>query len=208
MLFKSHLKSCSGLSVVFRIKFKFLSSVYKVFSITWTVLGSLSLLDCFSLWALRHFPNKSFQRALPSELDALPLCVHSIFLSIIVLITLVDNCVFTCFLAHQLVSSLTARLWPLFLCVLTQCQVGLFTFYLILFLTFRFFSNQIFMFLYLIVLITSADFLNKRTRKMKQRANESGEDEIKPGIKLSVRKCAFNMLAFASCRVDLTFPRN
>lgn len=33
---------------------------------------------------------------------------------------------------------------------------------------------------------------------MKQRENESGEDKIKPGIKLSVRKCAFNMLAFAS----------
>lgn len=138
MLFKFHLKSCSELSVVFRIKFKFLSSVYKVFSIIWTVLDSLSLLDCFPIWALHHFPHKSFQRALLSELDALPVCVHSVFLSIIVLITLVDNCVFTCFLAHQLVSSLTARLWPVFLCVLTQCQVGLY-FLSYTFLNFPFF---------------------------------------------------------------------
>lgn len=40
--------------------------------------------------------------------------------------------------------------------------------------------------------------------KMKQRENESGEDKIKPGIKLSVRKCAFNMLAFAS--LESTWP--
>lgn len=40
--------------------------------------------------------------------------------------------------------------------------------------------------------------------KMKQRENESGKDKIKPGIKLSVWKCAFNMLAFAS--LESTWP--
>lgn len=62
------------LSMVFRVKFKLLSSACEVFSLTRAAMACLSLLDRFSLWTLRHFPQKSSQEALSLH-EVPPSCV-------------------------------------------------------------------------------------------------------------------------------------
>lgn len=122
--------------MVFKIKFKLLSSEYVRSFPSLGLPLPLSLLDCFSLWTL-HLSPRVIPNSPSSKLDALPVCVQGAFFSsraLAHLLTIV--CLLVSYpLACQLLNSQTVSFFSL--CSNTVFG-GTFPLYLIIFVSHNF----------------------------------------------------------------------